>query len=78
MTAKPSFWRQVLDAFLRRGPGYEIPTTAERYAEARIGFALAHCDRIENHLKAEDTITTAEALDAIRCIRGALDPDSLR
>ncbi|MEU8968097.1 hypothetical protein AB0D11_02280 [Streptomyces monashensis] len=75
MTAKPSFWRQVIDAFLHRGPGYELPTTAERYAQARITYALAHCDRIERELRGRNAITVTDAHNAIRCIRGALDPD---
>lgn len=75
MTARASFWQRLLTALTHHGPGYELPTTGERYAHARIGFALAHCNRIEDQLRNQDTIPAADALDAIRCIRSALDPD---
>ncbi|WP_406004638.1 hypothetical protein [Streptomyces sp. NBC_00987] len=75
MTTRPSFWRQVLAALAHRGPGYDIPTTGERYAQARITYVLAYCDRIEHHLRSKDTVTATEALDVIRCIRGTLNPD---
>lgn len=75
MTARAGFWRQLLAARAHRGPGYDLPTTDERYAHARIGFALAHCNRIEDQLRGKTAVTVPEALNAIRCIRSALDPD---
>lgn len=72
MTTTPRRW---LNALLHRGPGYDTPTTTERYAQARIGYALAHCDRIEDQLHGRDTATVTEVLTAIRCIRTTLDPD---
>ena len=67
--------RPLLDALSHQGPGYELPTTAQRAAEARITAALAECDAIETETYGQHDEDADGMREAVRRIRAALaDP----
>lgn len=72
MSDQSGFWRRFLTSALHQGPAYEMPTTAQRAAEARIAAALAECDRIEGDVYGQHHEDADGMREAVRRIRAAL------